>query len=140
MDNKKGIKSVVTVGIVLNKKGEVLIVRRRHPESLSKGRFLEWVFPGGVQEDNESREERVVKEILLETGYKTNVIRQIHFRIHSDTFVPIIYFLCSLENEEPVQDISEKDEIAEVKWVMPHELFNYFQSDLDPEVRKVLNI
>ncbi len=134
------MKSIVTIGIVLNKKGEVLIVRRRYPESLNKGGYLEWVFPGGVQEDNESREERVVKEILLETGYKTNVIRQIHFRIHPDTFIPIIYFLCSLESEEPVQEIIEKDEIAEVKWVMPSELFNYFQSNLDPEVKKVLNI
>lgn len=130
----------VNLGIVLNKKGECLIIKRRKKETTLTGKELIWAFPGGVQEKGETREERVVKEVLLETGYKVKPIKQIHLRVHPDVNILIAYFLCELESNEPVQEIEEKDEIEEVKWVKPQELKNYFQTDIDPEVRKILNI
>ncbi len=130
----------VSIGIVLNNKGEVLIVKRRQKEITLTGKEFVWSFPGGVQEKNETREERVIKEVLLETGYKVKPIKQIHLRIHPDTYVLIAYFLCKLENDEPVQEIEEKDEIEEIRWVKPEELKKYFTTDLDLEVKKVLNI
>ncbi|MEM5855471.1 MAG: NUDIX domain-containing protein [Candidatus Aenigmatarchaeota archaeon] len=130
----------VNIGVVLNKNGEVLIVKRKRKEVTSTGKEFVWSFPGGVQEINETREERVVKEVLLETGYKVKPIKQINLRIHPDTLVLIAYFLCKLESEEPIQEIEEKDEIEEVKWVKPEELKNYFTTDIDPEVKKILKI
>ncbi len=134
------MNNFVVVGIVLNKKGEVLIIKRKKPEITETGKEFIWAFPGGKIEPNETREERVVKEILVETGYKVKPLRQIHLRIHPDSFVMIAYFLCELEQDEPVQEIEEVDEIEEVRWVKPEELKNYFTTDIDPEVKKILNI
>jgi len=130
----------IVLGIVLNKKGEVLIVKRKKKEITLTGTELVWSFPGGRQEEGETREERVMKEVLVETGYKVKPIKQIHLRVHPDTLKMIAYFFCELEEEEPVQDIEEKDEIDEVRWVKPEELKNYFTTDIDPEVKKILGI
>lgn len=130
----------INLGIVLNKKGEVLIIKRRKPEKTETGKVLLWAFPGGKQVKGETREERVIKEVLAETGYKVKPIRQISLRVHPDTFLVTAYFFCELENEEPIQDIEEKDEVEEVKWVKPEELKNYFTTDIDPNVKKFFNI
>lgn len=130
----------INVGVILNKKGEVLIIKRKNPEVTKNNKIFIWSFPGGKQEAGESREERVVKEVLLETGYKVKPLKQISLRIHPDTYKIIAYFLCELEKEEPVQEISEKDEVEEIKWVRPEELKNYFTTDINPDVKKVLGI
>jgi 8-oxo-dGTP pyrophosphatase MutT (NUDIX family) len=130
----------IVLGIVLNKRGEVMIVKRKRKEKTLTGKELIWVFPGGKQEEGEMREDRVVKEILAETGYKVKPIQQIHLRIHPDVLKMTAYFLCELEKEKAVQEIEEKDEIEEVRWVEPKELKNYFTTDIDPEVKKVLGI
>ncbi|GIW67526.1 MAG: hypothetical protein KatS3mg096_394 [Candidatus Parcubacteria bacterium] len=137
---KKGEEFMIVLGIVLNKKGEVLIVKRKKKEITANGKEFIWAFPGGRQEKGETREDRVVSEVLAETGYKVKPLRQIHLRVHPDTLTLIAYFLCELEKEEPVQEIEEKDEVEEVRWVKPEELKNYFTTDIDPEVKKILNI
>ena len=130
----------VNLGIVLNRKGEVLIIKRRKKEITTSGEEFIWAFPGGRQMKGETREDRVVTEVLVETGYKVKPLRQIHLRVHPDTLVMVAYFLCELEKDEPVQDIEEKDEVEEVRWVKPEELKDYFTTDIDPEVKKILNI
>jgi len=130
----------IVLGIVLNEKGEVMIVKRKKKETTMTGKELIWVFPGGRQEKEETREERVIKEVLAETGYKVKPIQQIHLRVHPDVLKMTAYFLCKLEKEEPTRDIEEKDEIEEVRWVKPEELKNYFTTDIDPEVKKVLGL
>jgi 8-oxo-dGTP pyrophosphatase MutT (NUDIX family) len=137
---EKGKPEFVVLGIVLNKNGEVMIVKRKIKETTLTGKELIWAFPGGRQEEGETREERVVKEILAETGYKVKPRQQIHLRVHPDVFKMMVYFLCDLEKEEPVEEIEEKDEIEEVRWVKPEELKNYFTTDIDPEVKKILGI
>ena len=140
MDIPKEKPEFIVLGIVLNKKGEVMIVKKKRRETTLTGKELNWVFPGGKQEEGETREERVVEEVLVETGYKVKPIQQIHLRVHPDVLKMIAYFLCELEKEEPIQEIQEKDEIEEVRWVKPEELKNYFTTDIDPEVKKVLDI
>ncbi|MBI2010801.1 MAG: NUDIX hydrolase [Candidatus Colwellbacteria bacterium] len=66
----------INLGIVLNKKGEVLMIRRAQKETGSADAVLEWAFPGGKQRYNESREECVKREILDETGYNIKPIRK----------------------------------------------------------------
>jgi 8-oxo-dGTP pyrophosphatase MutT (NUDIX family) len=130
----------IVLGIVLNKRAEVLIVKRKQKETTLTGKELVWVFPGGRQEESETREERVMKEVLAETGYKVKPMQQIHLRVHPDVLKMMVYFLCELEKEEPIQEIEEKEEIEEVRWVKPEELKNYFTTDIDPEVKKFLGI
>ena len=140
LPSKEQKSLIVVLGIVLNKKGEVLIIKRKKPEMTRSGKEFLWAFPGGRQEKNETREDRVIAEVLAETGYKVRPLRQIHLRVHPDTLTMIVYFLCELEKDEPVQEIEEKDEIEEIRWVRPDELKNYFTTDIDPEVKKILNI
>lgn len=130
----------INLGVVLNKKGDVLIIKRRKIEKCQSGRFLQWAFPGGRQIKGETRAESVKREILEETGYGVKVVKEIHLRVHPDSHIMMAYHLCELENENQIQEPSEPDEIEEIKWVKPEELKNYFTTDIDPEVKKVLNI
>lgn len=130
----------INIGIVLNKNGEVLIIKRKNPEITKTGKVLTWVFPGGKQEEGETREMSVEKEVLVETGYKVKAEREIHLRVHPDSNLMMAYHYCRLESEDPVQPIEEVDEVEEAKWVKPEELGNYFTTDIDPEVKKFLKI
>jgi mutator protein MutT len=130
----------IVLGVVLNKEGKVMIVKRKKKEITLTKKELIWVFPGGKLEKGETREERVVKEVLDETGYKVKPLKLIHLRIHPETLKIIAYFLCELEEENPVQEIKEKEEIEEVRWVNPEELKNYFNTEIDSEVKKILKI
>ncbi len=141
MINNKEEKSIfINIGIVLNKNGEVLIIKRRKPEITKTEKKLTWVFPGGKQEEGETREESVEKEVLVETGYKVTSQKILHIRVHPDSNLMMAYHYCHLENEKPVQPIEEIDEVEEVKWVKPEELGKYFTTDIDPEVKKFLKI
>jgi len=130
----------IVLGVVLNKEGKVMIVKRKKKEITLTKKELIWVFPGGKLEKSETREERVVKEVLDETGYKVKPLKLIHLRIHPETLKIIAYFLCELEEENPIQEIKEKEEIEEVRWINPEELKNYFNTEIDSEVKKILKI
>jgi len=130
----------IVLGVVLNKEGRVMIVKRKKKEITLTKKELIWVFPGGKLEKGETRKERVVKEVLDETGYKVKPLKLIHLRIHPETLKIIAYFLCELEEENPIQKIKEKEEIEEVRWVNPEELKNYFNTEIDSEVKKILKI
>ncbi|MEK7673987.1 MAG: NUDIX hydrolase [Patescibacteria group bacterium] len=132
-------KNFVNLGIVRNKNGEVLIIKRKVIEKGSDGARLTWAFPGGKQK-NENREECVEREILSETGYKVKVSRQISLRVHPQFTKILCYFLCELINENKIQEPEEPDEIEEAKWVKPEDLKNYFTTNLDPNVAKELKI
>ena len=136
----KEAKDFINLGIVLNKKGKVLIIRRREKEEGKEGAILEWAFPGGKQRFQETREECVKREVLSETGYDIKPIRQISLRIHPQFPVMIVYHLCQLNSRNPIQKPSEPEEIAEIRWVKAKELKNYFTSNLDPKVAKELGI
>lgn len=133
-------KNFINLGIVLNKNGEVLIVRRTVEETVKEGKILKWAFPGGRQKTNESRAECVAREILVETGYKIKPLREISLRMHPDLPILAVYHLCQLEETKQVQSPSEPEEIAEVKWEKPDELKNLFTTSLDPKVAQELKI
>jgi len=131
---------VVNLGVVINNKNEVLIVKRKIPEKGKNKNILIWAFPGGRQEPGETRESAVEREVLMETGYKVKAIKQINIRIHPGTGVLVIYHLCELLDENQIQSPAEPHEVEEIKWVNKEEIKNYFTSDIDPEVKKLLGI
>jgi mutator protein MutT len=131
---------VINLGIVINNKGEVLIIKRKVPEKGKSGKILVWAFPGGKQESGETRESAVEREVLMETGYKVKTVKQINIRIHPDTGALVVYHLCELLEENQIQPPSEPHEIEEIKWIKKEEIKNYFTTDIDPQVQKLLGI
>lgn len=138
---KKGeSQNFINLGVVLNKKGEVLMERRVRKEIGRGGAVLEWAFPGGKQRYSESRQECVRRETLDETGYEVKSLREISMRVHPQFLVTIVYHLCQLVSPEQVAEPREPHEVAEIRWVKPEEIPNLVTTDLDPAVLKVLGI
>ena len=65
MSDKKESKDFINLGIVVNNKGEVLMIRRVEKEIGKNDSVLEWAFPGGKQRFDESRSQCVEREILI---------------------------------------------------------------------------
>ena len=130
----------INLGVVINKEGMVLVIRRAKEEAGAGGAVLRWAFPGGKQRLTESRNDCVKRETLVETGYAVKPERQISLRLHPQFPMYIAYHLCRLEREEPVGKPLEPDEIAEIRWVKPVEIPKLITSDLDPGVRAALGL
>jgi mutator protein MutT len=139
MGETKSKADGIAVGIVVNNAGKVLIMDRVRKERGADNSLLTWVFPGGKLNGSETFTEAVVREVLLETGYKVKVIDKVSERTHPQFNVPIQYFHCELAafTTKPIQEVHE---VATVKWVDPVELPNYFTTDIDPKVAKFLKI
>lgn len=134
-------KNFINLGVVLNEKNEVLMIRRRKKETGKDGAVLEWAFPGGKQRLNETREECVKREILAETGYDIIPVKQIALNFHPQfVLVMIVYHLCRLASAQQIGEPQEPHEVAEIKWVKPAEIRNLITSALNPDVARELRI
>jgi len=138
--NKHESKSFINLGVVLNDKGEVLMIRRRVLEKGTAGSVLQWAFPGGTQWTNETRQESVKRNILSETGYDIQWDRQIDLAFHPEIPVFIAYHLCSLVSADPIAEPQEPHEIAEIKWVKPEDIKKLISTTLNPKVANELGI
>ena len=101
---------------------------------------MTWAFPGGKQRLSEGRNECVVREILDETGYKAESIKEISCRFHPQFPVFIFYHLCRLVSPEPVAKPRESHEIAEIKWVKIKGIKKLITTNLDPKVSHELGL
>jgi len=137
---EKESKTFINLGVVLNPKGEVLLIKRKKPEQGAKGAVLKWAFPGGKQKYEESRKECVEREVLAETGYAAKAIKEISLRYHPEFPVVIVYHLCKIENSAKPGKTKEPWEIEEIRWVKPQEIRNLITSNLDEKVAKELKI
>ena len=114
------------------KDGKLLLIRRKLPSFK-----VEWAFPGGVTERNESEEEAVVREAREEVGLDVKVVKKLLERKHPNTLVRIAYFHCiPLSDKKP--EIGEKYEITEVEWVSAGEVLDRFTSDVAPEIQRFI--
>ena|SRR3989344_2633798 len=133
-------KDFINLGIVLNNKGEALMIKRVKPETGRDGSILSWAFPAGKQRYRETREECVKREILAETGYDVESVRQIDLAFHPQFSIMIVYHLCKLNNPEPIASPQEAHEVAEIKWVKPSEVRGLITTALNPKAAKELGI
>ena len=144
MDNKgeknKESKDFINLGIVLDGKGRVLMIRRVKEEKGKDNSVLKWAFPGGKQKYSESREECVKREVLDETGYDIKPERQISLRVHPQFLITIVYHLCSLNSPKPIAEPSEPHEVAEIKWIEISKIKSLITTDLDPDVARELGL
>ncbi len=130
----------INLGIVLDDKNRVLMIKRAIKEKGRDSSVLEWAFPGGKQKLKESREECVKREILDETGYDVDSIKQISVRMHPQFPVAVVYHLCRLNSEKPSAEPKEAHEVAEIKWVEVFKMRDLITTNLDPGVAKELEI
>jgi len=133
-------KTFVNLGVVLNNKGEVLIIRRKVIEKGSDDSVLQWAFPGGKQRYNETRQEAIKRTVLSETGYNIQWIRQIDLAFHSEISVFIAYHLCKLNSSDPIAKPQEPHEIAEIRWIKPEDMKRLITTTLNPKVANELGI
>jgi len=133
-------ESFINLGIVLNEKGEVLMIRRVKKETGKDGSVLTWAFPGGKQKFKESREECVRREILDETGYDVESTKQISLRMHPQFSILIVYHRCKVVSPKQVAEPGEPHEVAEIRWVKPEEIKKLITTDLDSQVSRELGL
>ncbi len=102
--------SVSVAGIVVNNRGQVLVIRRR-----DNGH---WEPPGGILEIDESFEAGVQREVAEETGYRIEVDRLTGVYKNINRAVVALVFRCT-----PIGERSRvtDEEATSVRWVDPAE-------------------
>ena len=138
-ENYEEAEDFLNLGIVINSKKQVLMIRRVKLEKGDDGSILKWAFPGGKQRLSETREEGVKREVLAETGYDVESVRQLDLQYHPQFPVTIVYHLCELESPQPVAKPQEPHEVAEIKWVPLLEVKKIVTTALNPEVGRYLD-
>ena len=110
--------SVIGVGVVLNAAGEVLIDQRLE-EGLLGGM---WEFPGGKQEQGETIENCIARELMEELGIEVTVGEELITVDHaySHKKLRFVVHLCDWVSGEPQPLASQQ-----VRWVFPDDLENY---------------
>ena len=134
------VKDFLNLGVVFNDRGEVLLIRRAQQEKGKDGSVLTLAFPGGKQRLSESRADCVKREILDETGYDVEPVREISLRPHPQFSVFIVYHLCRLVSSAPAKKPSEPHEIAEIRWVKPEEIKELITTDIDKKVSQAIGL
>ena len=109
---------VIGVGVVLNASGEVLIDQRLD-EGLLGGM---WEFPGGKQEQGETIDTCIARELQEELGIAVTVGDELITVDHaySHKKLRFVVHLCTWESGEPQPLASQQ-----VRWVRPDDLKNY---------------
>ncbi len=128
----------IALGVVADRWGRILIIRRRREETGEGGAKLVWAFPGGRVIKGERKVNCAAREILVETGYAVRVLRLVSVRRHPEFNVLVSYYFAVLERDKPVCEPSEPDEIREVQWVSASRVADIVTSNLDPAVRRLL--
>ncbi|MBI2592626.1 MAG: NUDIX hydrolase [Candidatus Colwellbacteria bacterium] len=140
-DEIKENPKFVNLGVILNNKGEVLLVRRATEETGVDGSVLRWALPGGRQGFGETRSESVKRKILERTGYEVEPITEISLRLHPQFPVVVAYHICHLISPQSMTTkATEADKLAEVKWVKKEEVSKLITTELDPNVKKYLGL
>ncbi|QNI96034.1 8-oxo-dGTP diphosphatase MutT [Synechococcus sp. RS9902] len=109
---------VIGVGVVLNSAGEVLIDQRLE-QGLLGGM---WEFPGGKQEQGETIETCIARELKEELGIAVTVGAELITVDHaySHKKLRFVVHLCNWGSGEPQPLASQQ-----VRWVRPDDLGNY---------------
>jgi len=130
--------SLVATGII--KKGNKILISLKgselHPIS------NQWYFPGGGVEPGENPFRAVGRELLEETGMRVKAIRVIEFFPEFRDFKPWkfkgwmmhILFDCKYISGKP----KARDDIIQVKWASPKEIFEYVRKNPNTRLAKFL--
>ena len=119
---------VNVVAAVIKKENLYLIAQR----NLNKHLGLQWEFPGGKVEDNESFKEALVREIFEELNITINIYKKITEENFKDDKidVKIHFYLCSIK-----EGIIKPAEHEDFSWIEKN-LFDHY--DLVAGDKKIL--
>lgn len=131
-------RSSIALGIVADRWGRILMIRRRNEEVGASGAKLLWAFPGGRIKKGERKSACAAREILVETGYAVRPIRLISVRRHPEFNVLVSYYFALLQKDKPVREPSEPHEVAEVVWFTAARVEEVVATNIDPAVRRLL--
>jgi len=109
-------------GFVINSKGQMLVVKEITGPAAKRGN---WKIPGGICDEGEYIHQAAVREVLEETGVRTEFVCMAAFRQHPGARLgkTDIYFVCVLKPLD--EDIRpQEDEIAEARWMEVSEFFD----------------
>jgi 8-oxo-dGTP diphosphatase len=107
----------VTAGLI-SRDGRLLVTKR--PEGKHLAGF--WEFPGGKQEENETLEACLEREIKEELGMEVHAVKHVLTIDHTyeDRSISLHLFECAEIRGEP-----KPLESPEIRWVLPHQLSQY---------------
>lgn len=129
--NKKEVM-VIGLGIISNKKGEVLIGKRKEKDPLVKE--LSWVFPGGRFESLDFERE-LTKTVKEETGLEVYINQLIHARLIPDSPEKKIKIIALYYHCAPVSGSEQAGgDLNELKWVPAMKIFHYFTTSTADEI------
>ena len=108
----------VVAAVIQNKDGKILIAQR----NLKKSQGGLWKFPGGKIEQNETKEEAIVREIKEELNLDIFVKKYIGQKIfnYPEKSINLIAIECQSKNCE-IKLLEHED----IKWVNKNELNNF---------------
>lgn len=126
------IESIVAVKLVvrvpcaiIERDGKVLAGQRTAALSFP----LQWEFPGGKQEENETDEETLVREIREELSVEIDIVQKLPVTTKDQGWREIILvpFVCKLRTHDIV--LSEHEQIS---WLAPQDLptLDWTEADL----------
>ena len=118
------------VAAVIKKENYYLIAQRNRNKHLG----LQWEFPGGKVENNESFQDALMREILEELNITINVHEKIAEENFKDKKIDVVihYFLCTIK--EGVIKLTEHEDFS---WIEKKILHQY---DLVAGDKKILPI
>lgn len=139
-NQKEKRQIIVFKGLVTNKNGEFLLIKRnekRLPDAHDK-----WELPGGKAHFGEKPEDAIEREILEEAGVQVEVRELLPITFTSNWDYPkylqhtiILCFKCELLSS--LGKISKMDHrVQEIKWVNPRDIYKY---DTLPGIKEIVN-
>jgi 8-oxo-dGTP diphosphatase len=127
-------KTVHVVGAIIENENREILCALRGPEMTLPNY---WEFPGGKIEENESKEEALIREIDEELGCRIEVLKHV-----DDTTYEYEKVIVRLETflSKIIEGVPEVSEHAEIKWVPRKELntLNWAPADI-PAIEKLLS-
>jgi 8-oxo-dGTP diphosphatase len=113
--------------VVLNKKDELLVLKRKNPPAKN-----EWWFPGGRMRKGETFEETLNREVKEETGLDVKIIKLlgVYSRVFLERHDVSIVFLCEYNSGNMVLN----SEHSEYRFLSISESL----TKLHPELQKVV--
>src|SRR5690349_14173169 len=131
-------KPAIVLGIILNKRNQVLVGQVRDEKKDEDFHGFEFVFPGGLVEFPESSEEAVARAVYEECNLKVIAVILIRKRKYpNEDGDELFYYHCIIENEPSPAIKNENQDIRKFLWVDIDRLDRMMPA-LSPEVKAYL--
>lgn len=130
--------SQVAIGIVRYNE-HVLLIKRRAKEVGVNGEVLDWVFPGGKIEFDETVQKATEREVYEETGVVVKASSTIDARKHPSFPAYIYYVECRMVEDNNNGTITDAA-VSAIEWVPLKNFGQYMSRPVSEKVRIYLNI